>query len=513
MPDRSYPSTLSRTSPACWKQEFRNHWLRPSNPLRRLLSRKLPWLNQRLPDAKLPLDKLRRIRRNPRRVEVLRRILALDLFDCEDYLRSHPEPADKANNPLARFLFEQWDRSDDGLDQPALRPVLDRAFPRAPAGAVIRQIPKTDGSRPLIGIYNAYWNTGGGAERHALMIAWSLRHVGEIELIGETDFDPAALAAGFGIDLGPCRKRVLPFIDTADTAGYDLFFNSTHESSLISACPRSYYLVSFPHRLPLGRRDAAAFLASYRFLANSRYTRGWITRLWKTASEVLHPCASLPAPPASVDDDTQPLILHVGRFFRGGHNKKQAEVAAVFSDLKKRGLLPSAWRLALAGKVHPPDHDYMEAIRTRYSADGVEIYDNCPHGRLVELYEQAALYWHATGLGEDPVRAPQKFEHFGITLCEAMAAGCVPIAHRQGGAAEIIDPGRDGHLFDTADELAHHTRSLALLRSHDRPAFARLQTAARQKARSFDAASFPARLATLLEPVANHEPLSANFHD
>jgi len=64
-----------------------------------------------------------------------------------------------------------------------------------------------------------------------------------------------------------------------------------------------------------------------------------------------------------------------------------------------------------------------------------------------------AIYWHATGLGEDLDRFLDRAEHFGIMTFEAMAFGCVPIVIRAGGQPEIVEGGRHGYLFADVDEL------------------------------------------------------------
>jgi glycosyltransferase involved in cell wall biosynthesis len=43
-------------------------------------------------------------------------------------------------------------------------------------------------------------------------------------------------------------------------------------------------------------------------------------------------------------------------------------------------------------------------------------------------------------------------EHFGITIVEAMSAGCVPIVHDSGGPREIVDD-RTGFRWQTEEEI------------------------------------------------------------
>src|SRR5207247_4766844 len=73
------------------------------------------------------------------------------------------------------------------------------------------------------------------------------------------------------------------------------------------------------------------------------------------------------------------------------------------------------------------------------------------------LYEESSLYWHATGFGTDSELEPEKQEHFGITTCEAMSMGCVPVVIRRGGQPEIVEHGRSGYLWNSEDELERYT--------------------------------------------------------
>jgi glycosyltransferase involved in cell wall biosynthesis len=76
------------------------------------------------------------------------------------------------------------------------------------------------------------------------------------------------------------------------------------------------------------------------------------------------------------------------------------------------------------------------------------------------LYRDAAIYWHANGLQADLERGPEKAEHFGISIVEAMSAQCVPFAFNAGGPREIITHGADGFLYDTTDSLVELTLDL-----------------------------------------------------
>ena len=72
---------------------------------------------------------------------------------------------------------------------------------------------------------------------------------------------------------------------------------------------------------------------------------------------------------------------------------------------------------------------------------------------LRSLFARASVYWHATGLGEDPELHPERMEHFGIATVEAMSAGAVPVAIGVAGQLEVFDDGVEGFHFHDLDEL------------------------------------------------------------
>ena len=85
---------------------------------------------------------------------------------------------------------------------------------------------------------------------------------------------------------------------------------------------------------------------------------------------------------------------------------------------------------------------------------------NISGDELEDLYSCASIYWHATGLGESPLSTPSRFEHFGISVVEAMAAGVVPIVVEKGGPSEIVQPGINGLHWENLNDLVDKTNHL-----------------------------------------------------
>ncbi|HEX2923975.1 MAG TPA: glycosyltransferase family 4 protein [Chloroflexota bacterium] len=227
----------------------------------------------------------------------------------------------------------------------------------------------------------------------------------------------------------------------------------------------------------------------------SEYVQKWLNIYWGKKGEILYP-------PVDVDvyDPTRPkrnVILNVGRFFSGSHNKKHMVMIDAFKRLCRRGL--SGWELHLVGgaapgKIHA---EYLEKVRKNAQGYPIYIHADAPFSELQDLYEEASIYWHASGFGENENRNPIRFEHFGITTVEAMAAGAVPVVIAKAGQLEIVEQGKSGFLWNSMEELEKYTLQVAT----DSALRATLQQGAIARSRAFDQDSFKRRLLELIARI------------
>lgn len=385
-----------------------------------------------------------------------------------------------------------------------------------------------------VGVYDLYWSTLGGGEQVDGTIAEVLSRDHEVTLLGPQPVDVGRTRARLGVDLSRCgHRRVRDDLEaSAASADFDLFVNGTYLSTAVNRAANGWYYVHFPGevrtwrdelrsrvgmvgvralrvapRLPQRLREVQSafdrrirrveFIPSYHhYLANSQFTATWVRRLWGAEAEVVYP----PVSPEVVPGDKQPLILVLGRFFdpSHGHSKKQHELLETFVAMHRAGSMPG-WRLALVGGCDSANRDYMLAVKRAARGLPIDVHVNAPRDTVRELLAAASIYWHGSGFGEDPDSHPERFEHFGISVIEAMAAGAAPIVFGAAGPAEIVRDGVDGVLWRTLGQLQQATLDLA----HDGARRAHLAQNAIARADEFGADVFARQLRSLaLEAAA-----------
>jgi len=328
-------------------------------------------------------------------------------------------------------------------------------------------------------------------EKFAVLMAQTLEEDGfRVEIFTDGPACARRLDRSFGSDLrgipirdiGARPGRLREFI--ASTSRYDLFVNNSPIHSFPCFARRSWLWV---HYLP---KWVPPHLGFYRVLANSRHTQGWIRRRWKTPAEVLYG-------PVDVEHlrplRKERIILSAGRLHSRPVPKNELEMIRLFAALHRDGLLPG-WSYHIAGILDDSDRAWLGRLRDAAAGAPVRIHLNPPFEKLADLYGRASLLWHGCGALEDPRRRPDRVEHFGATVAEAMAAGCLPIAPANGGPAELVRHAETGFLYHSWEELARQTVAAAR-RGAASPA---MQARARAAASRFSLRRFRDELRKLL---------------
>jgi len=329
-------------------------------------------------------------------------------------------------------------------------------------------------------VHNPYWDSLGGGERYtAAFIRLLLDHSWQVDLAWPKDIS-ASVKSRFGIDISAAIFNSQ--FSTLNSAKYDLLFWVTDGSLPVSLAPKTIVHCQFPFT-GVGGRSFKNLLKSrfYTFICNSRFTKSFIDREFMVNSRVVYPPIATAVFPPRAKTNT---LLYVGRFSHLTQAKNPHLLIRAFKEIHSR--LPG-WRLVLAGGagVGTPA-DAISHLRSQAAGLPVDIITNPSMARLKSLYGQAKLFWSASGLGIDQHTQPLKVEHFGISVVEAMSAGCVPIIPALGGHPEIVDPGQNGFLYHTLDDLG----SLTLKLTTDRRQLTTLSQAAIDKSKMFDTTVF-----------------------
>jgi glycosyltransferase involved in cell wall biosynthesis len=350
--------------------------------------------------------------------------------------------------------------------------------------------------RRKILVFDPYLDTLGGGERYIFALAHALASDADVTLAG-----PVVPPAGRLDHLGFATS--VPVIQIAKhdfpraSADYDMAVVLTNDVPPPSNARINWAVVQFPFE-PLADRSHFRDrfrqwrnLRQYRCIVYSQFCEDWLWRRWHRRSVVV-------APPVEtreyVPADKKPMILSVGRFFTGGHCKRQDLLVQAFKQLAPR--IAPEWRLVLAGgaKDDASTREYLHGIEQAIGDSPISVRVNISQDELASLYRHASLFWHATGFGRDAAN-PESAEHFGMTTVEAMSAGAVPLVYADGGQREIVTS-EVGCLWQEVDELVEAS---AYLTSDD----VRRQTYAQAGVRAAAAYQFPrfnAMVRALLQP-------------
>ena len=149
-------------------------------------------------------------------------------------------------------------------------------------------------------------------------------------------------------------------------------------------------------------------------LAVSDFTRQFVRERWGRESTTLYPPCPIDLY-SNLHVQKRDLVVTVGRMAR---EKRMG----LFLEIARR--LPSI-EFAIIGSRSKEGESYYEGLRA--SAPSNVSLVVAPLRKVRELLGSAKVYVHCA-----------QDEHFGITIVEAMAAGCVPVVNDSGGPREIV---------------------------------------------------------------------------
>jgi glycosyltransferase involved in cell wall biosynthesis len=151
-------------------------------------------------------------------------------------------------------------------------------------------------------------------------------------------------------------------------------------------------------------------------------------------------------------------------------------------------------RFVVIGKTNEYSFGTLQNIKDYITALGVEdrvtLLKDLPFEELLVVLSKAKVYLHV-----------MPCDHFGISVVEAMASGCVPVVHRSGGPWTDILEGKQGAYgfsYLTAIEAANQIEDLIL----DENLRSAIAAKASHRAQKFDKSVFMIRMAEVVEKIA-----------
>lgn len=314
------------------------------------------------------------------------------------------------------------------------------------------------------GIYDPYLNILGGGERYMMSLARYLSEKGyEVDIFWNDRAIKSKIEKQLGINLNRVNFVEDIFYSRGDllnkwkiTRKYDLIFYLSDGSIPFLFGKRNYllFLVPFTNIQGHSLLNRIKFIKINQVISISEFTKKYIDKEYGVESRIIYP-------PVSVEDfkplKKKNIILSVGRFTKVLHNKRQDVLIETFQRMVEEGL--KNWGLILIGGIEEKS-DYISKLREKITGYPIKILTNISYETLRKYYGEAKIYWHATGLGEDEAKHPEKMEHFGIVVVEAMAANCVPVVISKGGIPEIVDDRVNGYLWETKTQLEKLTFQL-----------------------------------------------------
>jgi glycosyltransferase involved in cell wall biosynthesis len=185
-------------------------------------------------------------------------------------------------------------------------------------------------------------------------------------------------------------------------------------------------------------------------LTNSRFSASMMSRFLGVNGLVVYPPVNVEEYlPLSRNRDRDNIILVIGRI----EPAKNIALVPFIAEKVKNG------RFVIIGSIGSYSYykHLVKLIKSLRVEDRVRILPNASEWQKIELLRRAKVYLH-----------PMKYEHFGISVVEAMAAGLVPVVHKSGGPwTDIVEFGKYGFGFKDTEEASNYIEDIIKLSENE----------------------------------------------
>ena len=303
-------------------------------------------------------------------------------------------------------------------------------------------------------IYNPYLDTLGGGERYTMAVALLLLKKGfKVDVEWKKSSIKEKLEGRFGIGLSEVN-----FVkDVKRGDGYDVCFWVSDGSIPTLGARKNFLHFQVPfhdvnsktllNRMKLFRIE--------KIVCNSYFTKTFIDKEYGVNAIVIYPPIDIQKIKPKRKEN---VILYIGRFSQLAQAKRQDVLVKAFKKFYDSGY--KDWELVVAGGVEVGTGEFVKKLRRASTGYPIEILESPTFKGVKDLYGKAKIFWSATGYGINEQKEPEKVEHFGISLVEAMAASTIPMVYGAGGHKEIVVEGQNGFLWSKPGQLLSLTKKL-----------------------------------------------------
>jgi glycosyltransferase involved in cell wall biosynthesis len=307
-----------------------------------------------------------------------------------------------------------------------------------------------------VAIYSNSWDTsGGGGIVYILSIAKLLTKNGlDVTVFFYETIQLEELHCRYeteGLNVKIQKKTAMSFFSQLYFAfnewrAFDIVILQSIVFPRLTIVKKSFILCDFPMEKIQTLSEKIRLKSWRNIIVNSEYTKIWMRNYWKRNCTVFYPPINKPD---TFNQNRNLDLVCVGRFNKGGRSKRQDVVIGVFKELIEKGYTDI--HLHLIG--YNQDNEYVNQLKESAIGFPVFFYENCSTEKRIELLNQSALYISACGYENNEKENPMLVEHYGISVVEAIAYGCIPVVIGKGGHLETVDYNINGYHWNTKEEL------------------------------------------------------------